>query len=851
MTSGLKINSKLSEALAHTFIDCSEISPIWHRSVVWWDIATPSHTLVGRPHDVQKSVRCGHWHFALDHLEVSFGMRNLRMSVVGFDIGNENCAIAVAKHGGIDVLLNEESKRETPSVVSFGEKQRFLGSSGAAFATKYPKSTITQIKRLMGRYYKEPIVQKDLQLLPFETSEGPHGGIMIHIQYLNKRFNFTPVEILGMLFSHLKQVTENNLGSHVSDCVIGIPSYFTDLQRREYLNAAFIAGLRPLRLLHDCTAIALGYGMYKSDFSNNGPTNVVFVDIGHSDTQVTIAAFEKGKMTILSHSFDQNLGGRDFDEVLFRHFAVKIKEQYNIDVYSNTRATIRLRVSCEKLKKVLSANSEAPFSIECLIDDKDVNGFIKREEFEDLSMELLERIIVSCRKALQDSGLRVDKIHSIEVVGSGSRIPAIMKKLTSFFGKEPMRTLNGSECVARGCALYCAMLSPTFSVHEYKVQDLFPYSIGLCFDDGENRRHQQVTLFPEGTSFPRNITVPYHGNTTFCCKVFYNNTDFPASISTLVGHFMIRPHDQTSGAEYVKATVELVLNMNGIIEIHSASVLEDKYSLSNLNAFLAWLLKANSILQSGVVDHKCIGYGLSTENHAKETKRGPVKRQNLQITGNYDFLTTIDELQESQKKVQMLTEQDIKVEQSKEIRNTLESFIYDNRSKLLNYYRSIVTDSEHEIITEILQETENWLYEEGDDESEQVYIGKLEGLKKLLDPVENRYKDEMARKESTTKLQTCIKENQMAADLLPSDQRKEVTKECNEAEKWLNHLCQLQDSLAKNATREYCSSSISGLTQAFKRRCKVIMESKPSLPKYNEHVDLDNKENCDGMEVDL
>lgn len=390
------------------------------------------------------------------------------MSVLGFDIGNENCVIAVARQHGIDVLLNDESKRETSAVVSFGGKQRFIGPAGAASATMNPRSTISQLKRLIGKMFRESSVQEDLKLLPFETSEGPDGGILIHLWYLTEKHTFNPVQVMAMLFLHLKQIAEKNLGTHISDSVIGIPSYFTDLQRRAYLHAAEIAGLKPLRLLHDCTATAIGYGIYRADF-NGAPTNVVFVDVGHCDTQVAIASFEPGQMKVLSHAFDSNLGGRDFDEVLFKYFAANFKEQYNIDVYSNTRASIRLRASCEKLKKVLSANAEAPLNIECLMDEKDVRGFIKRENFEKLSSDLLERISIPCRKALLDSGLTLDKIHKVELVGSGSRIPAVTKIISSLFRREPSRTLNASECVARGCALQCAMLSPVFRVREYEV----------------------------------------------------------------------------------------------------------------------------------------------------------------------------------------------------------------------------------------------------------------------------------------------------------------------------------------------------------------------------------------------
>ncbi|GKC59750.1 heat shock 70 kDa protein 16-like protein, partial [Tanacetum coccineum] len=136
-----------------------------------------------------------------------------QMSVIGFDIGNVNCVIAAAKRGGIDVLLNDEAKRESPAVVSFGDKQRFLGSAGAAFATANPKSTISQIKRLIGRQYNESSVQEELKLLSFVTKEGPRGGILIELEYLKEKMMFTPVEILGMLFKHLKQIAEKNLES--------------------------------------------------------------------------------------------------------------------------------------------------------------------------------------------------------------------------------------------------------------------------------------------------------------------------------------------------------------------------------------------------------------------------------------------------------------------------------------------------------------------------------------------------------------------------------------------------------------------------------------------------------------
>ncbi|KAL2931475.1 Heat shock 70 kDa protein 16 [Bienertia sinuspersici] len=493
------------------------------------------------------------------------------MSVLGFDIGNENCVIAAVKQRGIDVLLNEESKRETPTVVSFGEKQRLFGSAGAASATMNPTSTISQVKRLIGRRFDNPNVQEDLKSFPFVTSEGPDGFILIHLQYLGERHTFTPVQLLAMLFSYLKQTAENNLETAVKDCVIGIPSYFTDLQRRLYLDAANIAGLNPLRLLHDCTATALGYGIYKTEFSNKGPSYAAFVDIGHSDTQVAVVSFEPGHMKVLSHAFDGNLGARDFDEVLFRHFASHFKQQYNIDVYSSRRACIRLRAACEKLKKVLSANPEAPLNIECLMDEKDVKGFITRDEFEKLSSTLLEGIAKPCQKALKDVGVAAEQIQSVELVGSGSRIPAITRVLANIFRREPSRKLNASECVARGCALQCAMFSPNFRVKDYEVEDSLPLSIGLCLrDNGPINALPNDVLFPKGHPIPSEKLLKMHKSSDFQLEAFYaDENELPPGVSPKISIAEIGPFP-VGHAENAFVKVKARLTLHGTVTLASA-----------------------------------------------------------------------------------------------------------------------------------------------------------------------------------------------------------------------------------------------------------------------------------------
>lgn len=747
------------------------------------------------------------------------------MSVIGFDVGNDNCVIAAVKQRGIDVLLNDESSRETPAVVSFGEKQRFLGSAGAASAALHTKSTISQVKRLIGRDFRQPDVQEDLNRLPFATSEGPDGRILIHIRFMNEDRIFTPVQILGMILSHLKQAAEKNLQSAVTDCVIGIPSYFTDSQRRAYLDAASIAGLKPLRLMHDLAATALGYGIYKTDLPNSRePIHVAFVDIGQCDTQVSVVAFETGQMRVLSHASDPNLGGRDFDEVLFRYFAEQFKEQYKIDVYCNSRACIRLRSSCEKLKKVLSANAEAPLSIECLMDEKDVKGFIKREEFERLSSSLLERVLVPCKKAVLDTGLLVDRIHSVELVGSGSRIPSIAKILSGFFKRDPSRSLNASECVARGCALQCAMLSPIFRVRDYEVQDSFPFSIGFSSEEGPISTLSNNILFRKGQPFPSIKILKFQRSNTFHLEAFYaNQTELPAGTSPKISCFKIAPF-QVPQIDKIKCKVKLRLNLHGIVYVESSTLIEDEISDPISSD------KSSTNMDNAEPETAAAASAENGASHDGRRKSRSSRRHDIPVSEIMHGGMSKADLLGAQEQEKLLAYQDKVMEQTKDKKNALEAYVYEVRNKLFEEYKSFSTDKEKEEISRSLQQTEEWLYEDGDDETEKVYTTKLHELAQLVDPIENRCKDVEARGQATRKLLACIVEHRTAARSLPTFERDVVIDECNNAEQWLMDGSQLQDELPKHADPILWSHEIVKTAETLDMTCRNILRKSKGSP---------------------
>ncbi|KAK4267465.1 hypothetical protein QN277_024243 [Acacia crassicarpa] len=788
------------------------------------------------------------------------------MSVVGFDFGNESCIVAVARQRGIDVVLNDESKRETPAVVCFGDKQRFIGTAGAASTMTNPKNAISQIKRLIGRQFSDPELQRDLKSLPYAVTEGPDGFPLIHARYLGEVRTFTPTQVLGMVLSDLKGIAEKNLNAAVVDCCIGIPVYFTDLQRRAVLDAAKIAGLHPLRLLHETTATALAYGIYKTDLPENDQLNVAFVDIGHASMQVCIAGFKKGQLKVLAHSFDRSLGGRDFDEVLFNHFAAKFKEEYKIDVFQNARACLRLRAACEKLKKVLSANPKAPLNIECLMDEKDVRGFVDREDFEQLSVPILERVKAPLERALAEANLTVENIHMVEVVGSGSRVPAINKILTEFFKKEPRRTMNASECVAKGCALQCAILSPTFKVREFQVNESFPFSISLSWkgsgpdaQESGPDNHQSTVVFPKGNAIPSVKALTFYRSGTFSVDVQYDDVSElqgPAKIST----YTIGPF-QTANSERAKVKVKVRLNLHGIVFIESATLLEEeivevpvskepagenaKMETDEAPADAAAPPPSSNDTDVNMQDAKATADAPGVENGIPETADKPVqmetdtkaeapkkkvKKTNIPLSQQvYGALAPAD-LQKAIEKEFEMALQDRVMEETKDRKNAVEAYVYDMRNKLADKYQDFVTASEKEDFSAKLQEVEDWLYEDGEDETKGVYIAKLEELKKRGDPIEQRYKEFMERGTIIDQFIYCINSYREAAmsndpkfDHIDISEKQNVLNQCVEAEAWLREKKQQQDSLPKHAPPVLLSADIRKKAEAVDRFCKPFM----------------------------
>ncbi|CAJ0587031.1 unnamed protein product, partial [Mesorhabditis spiculigera] len=398
------------------------------------------------------------------------------MSVVGIDFGNSNSYIGVARQGGIDVIANDYSH--------------------GCF-----KNTLINFKHLIGRKFNDPIVEKFGPYIPCELVELSDGDVGFKVNHLGKEGTQTPEQVLGALLTKMRDTVAANSekGTKVHDIVLAVPSHFTDVQRRAVLAGVQTAQLNPLRLINESTAIALAYGIYKQDLpaETEKPRIVAFLDCGHSSTQASLVSYHKGKLQMLGTAFDLDVGGLWFDGLLRDHFRKEFSDKYKIDASKNPSAWLHLLDECEKVKKQMSANETAPLNIECVMEDKDVFGSMKVEQFEEAARPLFEKIQALLGRVLSDAQVKPEDVESVEIVGGSSRIPYVRKIVRNVFGQDPKSTLNPDEAVSRGAAMQCALLSPAFHVRDFQIKDCQPYSIRLDWGEANNVDEGQSDVFKD------------------------------------------------------------------------------------------------------------------------------------------------------------------------------------------------------------------------------------------------------------------------------------------------------------------------------------------------------------------
>lgn len=394
--------------------------------------------------------------------------------IIGIDLGTTNSAMAVMQAGKPEIIANSEGNRTTPSVVAVNKNgERLVGQVARRQQVTNPKNTIYEVKRLIGRNYSDPEVQRDLKLMGYEIKKSGNG---VKVVMADKEYS--PEEISAMILSKLKADAESFLGDKVTEAVITVPAYFDDSQRQATKDAGKIAGLEVKRIINEPTAAALAYGLDKEAKADE---KIAVYDLGGGTFDVSILELGDGVFEVKSTNGDTHLGGADFDRVLVNYFVDEFKKDSGIDLTEDKAAMQRLRDEAEKAKIELSTAQEVDINLPFLTADaegpKHFEHKLTRAKLESLVADLVDKTKEPCEKALKDAGLKPSEIDAVVLVGGMTRMPAVQEKVKKIFGKEPMKGVNPDEVVAVGAAIQGGVLQG--DVKDVLLLDVTPLSLGI------------------------------------------------------------------------------------------------------------------------------------------------------------------------------------------------------------------------------------------------------------------------------------------------------------------------------------------------------------------------------------
>ena len=480
--------------------------------------------------------------------------------VIGIDLGTTNSCVAVMEGKTPKVIENAEGMRTTPSIVAFTDDgERLVGQSAKRQAVTNPERTIFAVKRLIGRRYEDPMVEKDKKLVPYKIAKAGNGDAWVEIDGKS----YSPSQISGFILQKMKETAEAYLGQKVDQAVITVPAYFNDAQRQATKDAGKIAGLEVLRIINEPTAGALAYGLDKEK------SGIIAVyDLGGGTFDISVLEIGDGVFEVKSTNGDTFLGGEDFDMRLVNYLADEFQKEQGIDLRKDKLALQRLKEAAEKAKIELSSTTQTEVNLPFITADatgpKHLTMKLTRAKFEALVDDLIQKTVEPCRKALKDAGLTAAEIGEVVLVGGMTRMPKVQEVVKQFFGKEPHKGVNPDEVVAIGAAIQAGVLQG--DVKDVLLLDVTPLSLGIETLGGVFTR-----------IIDRNTTIPTKKSQVFSTaednqnavtiRVFQGEREMAAD-NKILGQFdLVGIPPAPRGVPQVEVTFDI--DANGIVNVNA------------------------------------------------------------------------------------------------------------------------------------------------------------------------------------------------------------------------------------------------------------------------------------------